>query len=214
MDTDRRSGCRIAIPPKRAMRENSKPASRIWRAMSPTPTKRARIFSRCGSSSGSKAPLPWRPASKPSRRRQSPPSDAPWSVVSPRSSRGRRGGYPHRGRHGSPQNRHQRLQGHSPDRQRLTSLKIALGNHLARAFCLASPCARSRARHQLTLAALTPNRSPTPRCVIPAATAAKTRTRRSSESASTCPPASVRADRLNHLQRNSGIPINSDRVLL
>ena len=86
MDTGRRSGCRIGIPPNRAMPMRSKPASRIWRAMLPTPMKRARISSRCGSNYGSKAHSPWPPALKRSRRRQSPPVDASWSVVSPRSS--------------------------------------------------------------------------------------------------------------------------------
>ena len=52
-----------------------------------------------------------------------------------------------------------------------------------RAFGRASPCSRSRALHRLTLAALTPKRSPAARCVIPSATAARTRTRRSSDNA-------------------------------
>lgn len=39
----------------------SKPASRIWGAMSPMPMRRARMSSRCGSSFGSKASSPWRP---------------------------------------------------------------------------------------------------------------------------------------------------------
>ena len=47
------------------------------------------VLSRCGSGFGSKAPSPWRPASKPSPRRRSPPDDALWSVVSARSSRPR-----------------------------------------------------------------------------------------------------------------------------
>ena len=45
----------------------------------------------------------------------------------------------------------------------------------------ASPCSRSSARQRLTLAALTPNRSPTARCDSPRAAAASTRTRRSNE---------------------------------
>jgi hypothetical protein len=46
-----------------------------------------------------------------------------------------------------------------------------------------SPCSRANRRHRLTLAALTPKRSPASRCDAPASTAASTRTRRSSDSA-------------------------------
>jgi len=47
----------------------------------------------------------------------------------------------------------------------------------------ASPCLRARARQRLTLAALTPNRSPTCRWLAPAATAANTRSLKSSDNA-------------------------------
>ena len=46
-----------------------------------------------------------------------------------------------------------------------------------------APCSRSRARQRLTLAALTPNRAAASRCVAPACTAARTRVRRSRDSA-------------------------------
>ena len=84
----------------------------------------------------------------------------------------------------------------------------------AKAFGRASPCSRSRARHRLTLAALTPNRSPAARWVSPPATAAKTRTRRSSESAVDM-PASLQPGRQSEITSSRfGNPIHSDRVSL
>jgi hypothetical protein len=67
---------------------------------------------------------------------------------------------------------------------RIVSLCISIRPDLRSppsAFGRASPCCRSRFRHRLTLAALTPNRSPASRCDAPALTAARTRVRRSSE---------------------------------
>jgi len=51
------------------------------------------------------------------------------------------------------------------------------------AFGCASPCDRSRARQRLTLAALTPKRSPAARWLSPPETAARTRIRRSTDRA-------------------------------
>lgn len=50
-----------------------------------------------------------------------------------------------------------------------------------RGFATGAPCSFASARHRLTLAALTPKRSPTARWLIPSETAARTRVRRSRE---------------------------------
>jgi hypothetical protein len=73
----------------------------------------------------------------------------------------------------------------------------------------ASPQSRSSAHHRLTLAALTPNRSPACRWLKPCATAANTRTRRSSDRALGMSAGLHPADSLNHLNRDSGIPFDS-----
>jgi hypothetical protein len=54
------------------------------------------------------------------------------------------------------------------------------------------------ARQRLTLAAFTPKRSPAYRWLSPDATAARTRTRRSSESGVDIAASLLVADRLNH----------------
>jgi hypothetical protein len=70
---------------------------------------------------------------------------------------------------------------------------------------------RSSARQRLTLAALTPNRSPACRWLTPCATAANTRTEDQATELSACPPASIPADSLSHLNSDSGIPLDSFR---
>jgi hypothetical protein len=62
-------------------------------------------------------------------------------------------------------------------------MALELPRNLRRIGGLGAPCSRARRRQRLTLAALTPNRSPASRCEAPASTAARTRTRRSSDSA-------------------------------
>jgi hypothetical protein len=76
----------------------------------------------------------------------------------------------------------------------------------------ASPRSRSSARHRLTLAALTPNRSPAWRWLKPRATAANTRTRRSNDRALGISAGLHPADSLNHLSRDSGIPLRFDPI--
>jgi len=72
-----------------------------------------------------------------------------------------------------------------------------------------SPCSRSRLRQRLTLAALTPKRSAASRCVAPAATAPRTRTRRSTDSALGIPCRPHPADSLTHFAPDLGIPPDS-----
>ena len=74
-----------------------------------------------------------------------------------------------------------------------------------------SPCSRARLRHRLTLAALTPKRSAASRCVAPDATAPKTRTRRSTDSARDMPAGLHPANSLNHVAPDLGIPLDSLR---
>src|ERR1700761_8268847 len=64
----------------------------------------------------------------------------------------------------------------------------------------AFPCSRCKLRHRLTLAGLTPNRAAASRWLAPAATAARTRTRRSTDSAFDM-PAGLRspAGSMNHI---------------
>ena len=69
-----------------------------------------------------------------------------------------------------------------------------------------SRSARALARHRLTLAALTPKRSPASRWLAPNATAARTRTRRSSESGVDMPTGLLPAHSLNHASARKGIP--------
>ena len=64
---------------------------------------------------------------------------------------------------------------------------------------------RASARRRLTLAALTPNRSPACRWLKPCVTAANTRTLRSSDRALGMSAGLPPADSLNHLNRDSGI---------
>jgi hypothetical protein len=77
------------------------------------------------------------------------------------------------------------------------------------AFGLASPCSRFRVRQRLTLAALTPNRSPASRWLAPACTAARTRILRSSDSAFDIPKSSEPFGGLNQNHQKKVIPIDS-----
>jgi hypothetical protein len=70
----------------------------------------------------------------------------------------------------------------------------------------ASPRSRSSARHWLTLAALTPNRSRACRWLKPCATVANIRARTSSDRALGMSAGLHPADSLNHLNPDSGIP--------
>ena len=74
------------------------------------------------------------------------------------------------------------------------------------AFGKGLPSSRSRCRHRLTLAALTPKRAPATRWLAPAETAARTRTRRSTERALDISPGLHPADSLNHFASDLGIP--------
>src|ERR1700728_1278357 len=81
----------------------------------------------------------------------------------------------------------------------------------------ASPCLRSNARHRLTLAALTPKRSPTLRPDPPSATAASTRVRRSIDRGSGIPAGLPSGRKLESLHPRFGNPhpdsISSDGAL-
>jgi hypothetical protein len=86
------------------------------------------------------------------------------------------------------------------------------------AFGLASPCARSSARHRLTLAALTPKRAAAPRPEAPCATALKTRLRRSKERDWAISAGPQPGQKLESLQCRFGNPptdsISSDAALI
>ena len=75
-----------------------------------------------------------------------------------------------------------------------------------------SPRRRSNPRQRLMLAALTPNRAAASRCVAPCATAARTRVRRSTESAFDMPAGlQSPADSLNQISAGLGTPPDSIR---
>src|ERR1700679_4155218 len=85
------------------------------------------------------------------------------------------------------------------------------------AFGDATPCVRANARHRLTLAALTPKRSPTLRPEAPSATAASTRVRRSIDRGPAIPAGLQSGRKLESLHRRFGNPhpdsISSDDAL-
>jgi hypothetical protein len=73
-----------------------------------------------------------------------------------------------------------------------------------------SPCSRANRRHRLTLAALTPKRSPASRWDAPASTADSTRTLRSNDSALAMPASpQIRQTVLNHRATDLGIRFDS-----
>src|ERR1700761_8907609 len=77
----------------------------------------------------------------------------------------------------------------------------------------AFPCSRCKLRHRLTLAGLTPNRAAASRWLAPAATAARTRTRRSTDKAFDMPAGlHAPAGRLNHISAGLGTPSDSVRL--